>query len=91
MNLTRPLIALFVTFLANMTPNTWAALVEASEDTILTNRGGGPFTIGFDFSVDVAPPPTPAREAPGNQSWKSNFLAFINLPTRTGNLRSPEM
>jgi hypothetical protein len=28
-----------------------------------------------------APPPTPAREAPGNQSWKSNFLAIaiINL------------
>jgi hypothetical protein len=23
-----------------------------------------------------APPPTPAREAPGNQSWKSNFLAI---------------
>ena len=22
-----------------------------------------------------APPPTPAREAPGNQGWKSNFLA----------------
>jgi hypothetical protein len=24
-----------------------------------------------------APPPTPAREAPGNQSWKSNFLAIV--------------
>ena len=24
----------------------------------------------------IAPPPTPAREAPGNQSWKSNFLAI---------------
>jgi hypothetical protein len=24
-----------------------------------------------------APPPTPAREAPGNQGWKSNFLAII--------------
>jgi hypothetical protein len=29
----------------------------------------------------VAPPPTPAREAPGNQSWKSNFLA-INKPRK---------
>jgi len=27
---------------------------------------------------DAAPPPTPAREAPGNQSWKSNFLAINN-------------
>ena len=24
----------------------------------------------------AAPPPTPAREAPGNQSWKSNFLLW---------------
>ena len=27
-----------------------------------------------------APPPTPAREAPGNQSWKSNFLAITSKP-----------
>jgi hypothetical protein len=27
----------------------------------------------------TAPPPTPAREAPGNQSWKSNFLAIIGI------------
>ena len=26
--------------------------------------------------MQFAPPPTPAREAPGNQSWKSNFLAI---------------
>ena len=29
----------------------------------------------------AAPPPTPAREAPGNQSWKSNFLAIKNKTT----------
>jgi hypothetical protein len=29
-----------------------AALVKASDDTVLANRGGGPFTIGFDFTVD---------------------------------------
>ncbi|HJM63073.1 MAG TPA: hypothetical protein QGF50_05120, partial [Roseibacillus sp.] len=28
------------------------------------------------WSFLPAPPPTPAREAPGNQSWKSNFLAI---------------
>ena len=27
-------------------------------------------------AVVIAPPPSPAREAPGNQSWKSNFLAI---------------
>jgi len=32
---------------------TQAAIVDPSDDTILTNRGGGPFTIGFDFTVDV--------------------------------------
>ena len=30
-----------------------AALVAPSDDTILTNRGGGPYTIGFDFVVDA--------------------------------------
>jgi hypothetical protein len=25
---------------------------------------------------DLAPPPTPAREAPGNQSWKRKILAI---------------
>ena len=40
------------TFLGAAPPST-TTLVQASEDTILTNRGGGPFTIGFDFSVDV--------------------------------------
>ena len=28
----------------------------------------------FHHLAHLAPPPTPAREAPGNQSWKSNFL-----------------
>lgn len=31
-----------------------AGLVAASPDTLLTNRGDGPYTIGFDFTVDAA-------------------------------------
>jgi len=31
-----------------------------------------------------APPPTPAREAPGNQSWKSNFLGASQSPEKRG-------
>jgi hypothetical protein len=31
------------------------------------------------MSHNSAPPPSPAREAPGNQSWKSNFLAIIGI------------
>ena len=30
----------------------------------------------YAWQLSTAPPPTPAREAPGNQSWKSNFLAI---------------
>jgi hypothetical protein len=34
----------------------------------------------------AAPPSSPAREAPGNQSWKSNFLAIaINKIPHFGN------
>ena len=29
------------------------------------------------MQTDISPPPSPVREAPGNQSWKSNFLAII--------------
>jgi hypothetical protein len=29
------------------------------------------------LALVFAPPPSPAREAPGNQSWKSNFLAIM--------------
>ena len=49
---TNKTVPLVVTFLLLMSA-THAAIVDPSEDTILTNRGGGSFTIGFDFSVDV--------------------------------------
>ena len=53
MKFKRSLITFFALCTASVAPPSQAALVEASEDTLLTNRGGGPFTIGFDFSVDV--------------------------------------
>jgi hypothetical protein len=31
--------------------------------------------IDMELARNAAPPPSPVREAPGNQSWKSNFLA----------------
>ena len=50
------------------------------------NRSGGG-QRSFEINVKsrrpvnlVAPPPTPAREAPGNQGWKSNFLAVPDIP-----------
>ena len=48
--------------------------VSLSEDEL-------PATLPAEVrALHVAPPPTPAREALGNQSWKSNFLA-ITLPS----------
>lgn len=34
-------------------PFAQAGLVSASDDTVLTNRAGGPFTVGFDFTVEA--------------------------------------
>ena len=46
--------------------------------------GGVPFPICEGQQIHsaitlrgFALPPTPAREAPGNQGWKSNFLAVL--------------
>ncbi|MFP6893339.1 MAG: hypothetical protein VCA18_06285 [Opitutales bacterium] len=37
----------------------------------------------------LAPPPTPVREALGNQSWKSNFLAIEIRPHVLNDLSNP--
>ncbi len=41
------------------------------------------YDSGQASRLAYAPPPTPAREAPGNQSWKRNFLAITQIhPTQ---------
>lgn len=53
MKVSQPVSITFAIFLA-MSSALEAQLVEASPDTVLTNRGGGPYTIGFDFTVDAS-------------------------------------
>jgi hypothetical protein len=49
----------------------WASDSARACNNIIVGRDAS-----ADGSVMLAPPPTPAREAPGNQSWKCNFLTI---------------